>query len=42
MNDQFKGKMISEFLGLKSKVYFLTDVDNKNNKKTKRINKKAA
>ena len=27
MKDEFKGKTISEFVGLKSKVYSLVDVD---------------
>ena len=27
MKDEFKGKKISEFVGLKSKVYSLVDVD---------------
>ena len=31
MKDEFKGKTISEFVGLKSKMHFLIDVDNKEN-----------
>ena len=31
MNDEFKGKIISEFVGLKSKMYSLIDVDNEEN-----------
>ena len=40
MKDQLKGKMINEFVGWKSKMHSLTDVDNDNNKKAKGINKK--
>ena len=39
MKDEFKGKIISEFVGLKSKMFSLTDVDNEENKKAKGINK---
>ena len=35
MEGEFKGKMISEFLGLKSEMYFLVDVDDEKNKKRK-------
>ena len=31
MKYEFKGKVISEFVGLKSKMYVLIDVDNKEN-----------
>ena len=31
MNDEFKGKIISEFVGLESKMYSLIDVDNEEN-----------
>ena len=40
MKDEFKGKIISEFVGLKSKFYSLIDVDNEENKKTKGVKKK--
>ena len=39
MKDKFKGKRISEFVGLKSKMYSLIDVDNEENKKAKGVNK---
>ena len=39
MKDEFKGKIISEFVGLKSKMHSLTDVDNEENKKAKGVNK---
>ena len=39
MKDEFKGKKISDFVGLKSKMQSLIDVDNKKNKKAKEVNK---
>ena len=39
MKDKFKGNIISEFVGLKSKMYSLTGVDNEESKKAKGINK---
>ena len=39
MKDEFKGKIISEFVGLKSKMYYLVDVDGGENKKAKGVNK---
>ena len=39
MKDEFKGKMISEFVGLKTKMYSLIYVDSKENKKAKGVNK---
>ena len=39
MKDGFKGEIFSEFVGLKSKMYPLVDVDNEENKKTKRVKK---
>ena len=42
MKDKFKGKIISEFVGLKSsKMYCLIEVDNKENKKAKGVYKEA-
>ena len=32
MKDEFKGKMISEFVGLKSEMYYLIDVNNEEEK----------
>ena len=42
MKDEFKGKTISEFAELKSKMYSLVDVDGEENKKAKGVNKKVA
>ena len=39
MKDQFKGKIISEFVGLKSKMYSLIVVDSEEVKKAKGANK---
>ena len=39
MNDEFKGKMISEFVGVKSYMYFLIAVDGEEIKKAKEVNK---
>ena len=38
MKDEFKGEIISEFVGLNSKKYSLVSVDGKENKKAKGIN----
>ena len=40
MKDEFKGKIISEFVGLKSKMHSLIAVDDKEVTKAKRVNKK--
>ena len=40
MKDEFKGKIISEFVGLKSKMPSLTSVDDEEVKEAKRVNKK--
>ena len=37
MKDEFKGKIISAFVGLKSKIYSSIDVDNEENKKAKGV-----
>ena len=39
MKDEFKGKIISEFVRLKTKMYSLIAADGKGNKKAKKINK---
>ena len=39
MKDEFKGKIISEFVGLKSKMYSLIAVDSEEVKKAKGVNK---
>ena len=40
MKDEFKGKVISEFVGLKSKMYSLISVDDEEVTKAKGVNKK--
>ena len=40
MKDEFKGKIISEFVGLKSKISSLISIDNKEVTKAKGVNKK--
>ena len=39
MKDEFKGKMINDFVGLKSKSCSLVSVDGKENKKAKEVDK---
>ena len=40
MKDEFNGRKINEFVGLKSKMYSLSSVDNKEVNKAKGVNKK--
>ena len=40
MKDEFKGQIITEFIGLKSKMYSLISIDNKEISKAKGVNKK--
>ena len=40
MKDEFKGRIISEFVGLKSKMYSLIGVDDEEVTKAKGVNKK--
>ena len=40
MNDEFKGRIISEFVGLKSKMYSSIGVDDEEVIKAKGVNKK--
>ena len=40
MKDEFKGKVISHFVGLKSKMSSLTSVDDEEVTKVKGVNKK--
>ena len=38
MKYEFGGKINDEFVGLKSKMYFIKDVDDEENKRTKCVN----
>ena len=40
IKDEFKGRIISEFVGLKSKMHSLIDVDNEEVTKAKLVNRK--
>ena len=40
MKDEFKGRIMSKFVGLKSKMYSLIDVDDEEVTKVKGVNKK--
>ena len=40
MKDEFRGRIISKFIGLKSKMYSLISVDDEEVTKTKGVNKK--
>ena len=40
MKDEFKGRKINEFIGLKSKMYSLISVDDEEVTKPKEVNKK--
>ena len=40
MKDDFKGRIVSEFIGLKSKIYSLVDADDEEVTKAKGVNKK--
>ena len=42
MKDEFKGNIICEFVGLKSKMYSLVSLDGEENRKTKGVNKYVA
>ena len=38
MKDEFEGKVISEFVGLKSKMYSMKNIDSKESNMAKRVN----
>ena len=40
MKDEFKGQIITEFIGLKSKIYSLTSINNIEISKAKGVNEK--